>query len=248
MMEGAINNGVSVIAVTDHCDIDCLEDGFYPEYKEIEARAAFDKAAERYSGSLTAVFGMEFGQPYLREASVRRMIRERDIRFVISSVHNLENVPDFIFMDYSDMPYPLIHDLFRRYIAELCRAAAFDGAHTLAHIAYPLRYIRRDGKDLDVMRFCEEYRELFRIMTDKGIALELNTSGIRKGGETIPSEPLLKLYRECGGRLVTCGSDAHAPCDIGCDVINGMKMLAAAGFEYITVPGENGPVQERLDV
>lgn len=247
-MEGAIKNGVSVIAITDHCDIDCLETGFYPEYKEIEARAAFDKAAEKYSSSLTAVFGMEFGQPHLREASVRRMIRQRDIRFVISSVHNLENVPDFIFMNYSEMPDPLIRDLFRRYISELCRAAAFEEAHTLAHIAYPLRYIRRDGKDLNVMDFREEYSELFRIMIDHGIALELNTSGIRKGGETIPCDNLLRFYRECGGTLVSCGSDAHAPSDVGCDVLTGMKMLSAAGFKYITVPGKIAPVQEKLDL
>ena len=121
MMEGAINNVISVIAVTDHCDIDCLEDGFYPEYKGSEARTAFDIAAERYSPKLTAVFGMEFGQPHLREDSVKRIIRELDIRFVISSVHNLENVPDFIFMNYSEMPDALISDLFRRYIAELDR-------------------------------------------------------------------------------------------------------------------------------
>lgn len=242
----AINKGLKCIALTDHYDIDCILDGLYPDYDAASAKAEVDRCREIYGDRLDIIFGIEVGQPHLREKEAHEFIKKYDMEFVISSIHNLDRVPDYIFLNYTDIPQPMIDHLYERYVRELCGAAKFDGAHTLAHITYPARYIRRDGKDVDITRFYDLYRDLFRIMKERGIALELNTSGIRKGYGMSPDEGLIRFYRECGGEFVSCGSDAHIFGDAGADVEGCTELLRDLGFKYLTCPAHGGPVQIKI--
>ncbi len=242
----AINKGLKCIALTDHYDIDCILDGLYDDYDAAGAKAEVERCRELYGDKLDIIFGIEIGQPHLREKEAHEFIKKYEMEFIISSIHNLDRVPDYIFLNYETIPQPMIDHLYERYVRELCLAAKFPGAHTLAHITYPARYIRRDGKDVDITRFYDLYRELFRIMMECGIALELNTSGIRKGYGMSPDEGLLRLYRECGGELVSCGSDAHIFGDVGADVEACTELLRSIGFKYLTCPARGGSQQVKI--
>ena len=111
------------------------------------------------------------------------------------------------------MTYEHIDLLVRRSIDELCEVARFSGISTLAHINYIGRYLKKCGVSFDFMKYERRFRELFHILIEQGIALEVNTSGLTQdGGETMPNESLLRLYYDCGGRILTLGSDAHR-CD-----------------------------------
>ena len=62
-------------------------------------------------------------------------------------------------------------------------------------------------------------------------ALEVNTSGLRQElGKTMPSYPIIKRFREFGGKFVTLGSDAHRWADVAGGVEHGMELLERAGF------------------
>ena len=239
----AIEKGVSCIALTDHCDIDCVLDGLYPAYDWDAARTEFDRCRSIYGDRLEMVFGIEFGQGHLRQKEALNFMEKYGVEFVISSIHNLDRVPDYIFLNYEEIPQPMIDHLYERYVRELSLAARFPGAHTLAHITYPARYIYRDGRDIDITRFYDLYRELFEVMKECGIALELNTSGIRKGYGMSPDEGLLRLYRQCGGELVSCGSDTHIFGDVGADVADCVELLSSIGFRYLTGPTIGGAKQ-----
>lgn len=241
-----IKRGFSRIALTDHYDIDGMEDGLYPSYDVDTAHRDIDRAREDFGDRLDLIWGIEIGQPTLRPDSARKFIQDNGFEFVIGSVHNLDLIPDFIFMNFSSMPEELIQSLYSRYIDLLCDTAAFDGIDTLAHITYPMRYIHRDGRDLDLEMFYGNYRKLFRIMTESGVALELNTSGIRKGYVTSPDTDLLKLYRDCGGERVTCGSDAHCVPDCGADLRNCLDILRNCGFTKLVIPSHNRTEQITL--
>ncbi len=242
----AINKGVKRIALTDHCDIDCVLDGLYPGYDAAAAKAEFDRCREKYEGQLEMIFGIELGQAHLREKEAHELIKKYDMEFIITSIHNLDRVPDYIFLNYKEIPQPMIDHLYERYVRELCGAAKFDGAHTLAHITYPARYINRDGREIDIKRFYDLYRELFEIIKSRGVALELNTSGIRKGYGMSPNEDLLRFYRECGGELVSCGSDTHIFGDVGADVEDCVELLREIGFKYLTCPAKGGAEHIKL--
>ncbi|MPN15026.1 hypothetical protein SDC9_162355 [bioreactor metagenome] len=88
---------------------------------------------------------------------------------------------------------------------------------------------------------------MFKILREKGRGIELNTSGMRqKLGEPMPPVSLLKLYRDCGGEIVTVGSDAHRSCDVGKGIPQGYDMLKEAGFSYVTIYKQRKPEFIRL--
>lgn len=243
----AASKGINRIALTDHYDIDCILDGFYDDYDAEGAHKEAERCRSVYGGSTDIVFGIELGQPHLREREAHEFIKKHGIEFVIASIHNLDKVPDYIFINYETVPQPLIDNLYERYVRELCLAAAFNGAHTLAHATYPVRYISRDGRSVDVKRFYDLYKQLFKVMKENGVALELNTSGIRKGYGMSPDRELLSFYADCGGELVSCGSDAHIVGEVGADVKSCTELLRSLGFKYLTCPAHNGPEQILID-
>ena len=44
---------------------------------------------------------------------------------------------------------------------------------------------------------------------------EINTSGVDRAGDFLPSMDYLKRFRELGGEIITVGSDAHTPDRVG---------------------------------
>ena len=80
------------------------------------------------------------------------------------------------------------------------------------------------------------FRDLFRILIQNGRGIELNVSGLYKPmKDTMPTFEVLRLYRACGGEIITIGSDAHKAQYIGAFQKEGQAMLREAGFRDITV-------------
>ena len=94
----------------------------------------------------------------------------------------------------------------------------------------------------DLSCFSDLIDELLRTMIDKGIGLELNTSGLRQSiAQTMPPIEYFKRYKELGGELVTIGSDAHNISFIGSGIEKGMQMLQEVGFDYFAFYRERQP-------
>ena len=53
---------------------------------------------------------------------------------------------------------------------------------------------------------------------------------------------MLKRYRELGGEILTIGSDAHIPEDLGADFEQTRELLKECGFSYYTVFRKRKPV------
>ena len=89
----------------------------------------------------------------------------------------------------------------------------------------------------------ELFDEIFRTAIEKGIGIEINTSGLKYGlGFAHPHPELLKRYRELGGELLTIGSDAHQPEHIAYDFQTLPPLLKACGFSYYTLFRDRKPV------
>ena len=54
-------------------------------------------------------------------------------------------------------------------------------------------------------------------------------------------EHYLKLWRECGGEILTVGSDAHNTADLGAGIREGMELARECGFRYIAYFRERKP-------
>ncbi|MBR1459110.1 MAG: histidinol phosphate phosphatase, partial [Oscillospiraceae bacterium] len=100
---------------------------------------------------------------------------------------------------------------------------------------YPLRYICGDaGIAINEARYRERIAEIFRTVIAGGKGIELNTSGYRqKYGKPFPDEALLRLYKDLGGNVLTLGSDAHRPEDVGAGIADGAALAGACGFDKV---------------
>ena len=65
--EEYITKGFSLAALTDHYDVDYIEDGLYSPYRVDEARREYEAACEKYAGRFELIWGIELGQaPFVR--------------------------------------------------------------------------------------------------------------------------------------------------------------------------------------
>ena len=125
-------------------------------------------------------------------------------------------------------------------LGELYEIASSCDFDSFAHCTYPLRYIYRCGRLEDMCKnpikyFKDEYADIFKKIISRGKALELNTSGLRRGGFTNPGYDLLSLYKDLGGKYVTTGSDSHERSTVGSGIDVAENMLKELGFDGVTV-------------
>lgn len=234
--ETALSKGIKVIALTDHYDVDCEDQGLKIDMDIAERRATIAELKERFSGNIEVIYGIELGQPYSRPEFSESLVKDGGYEFVLGSVHNLKNVPDFYYIDYAKAETEVIENLFSRMLDDALKLAAIPYVHSVAHITYPIRYSAAVGKELDLKKFYPKLEKVFYEIARTEKALEINTSTIRKGlGFAMPDADILSLYRECGGRYVTVGSDSHTASDVGADIEYAYKMMKKCGFDKVTV-------------
>ncbi len=79
-------------------------------------------------------------------------------------------------------------------------------------------------------------------MVERGVALEINTAGLRQGvGATYPCEEHVALYVACGGSLLTIGSDSHQPADLADSYEVAARLALAHGLTHYHVWNERVP-------
>lgn len=246
--EAALRKGIGTLALTNHYELDSILSGRLtpPDYAAEEAELL--AAREKYAGRLTILRGIELGQPYASPEETEKLLRARPYDVVLGSVHLLSNGLDFY--DYrnlslSDEEFRAMWEDYLKLLYTLASEAPVD---VQTHITYPLRYLpagRRERITGLPGKARERYEPILRKLVERGVALEINTSTVRRPEALLP-EPdpgldLLNLYRELGGELLSIGSDAHRPTDVGAGLREGALLAEAAGFRYLTVFHERIP-------
>ncbi len=247
MCEYALRKGLRCIALTDHCECDAFHSGGYSVTSKISLFEAA-KARSVFQGQLLVLLGVELGQPVLAPQVARQVAGKPSLDFVLASMHNLKDTPDFYYLDYSRPEYEP-YALLERYFDALLETVQWGGFDSLAHVTYPLRYMNgRDHLDIRLDGFADRIDLLFRRLAQAGKALELNTSGLRTDwGQTMPDLALLKRFRALGGEYVTLGSDAHRVADVAGGIPQGLDMLREAGFRYVTIFQDRTAVPVLID-
>ena len=240
LCEGAVDKKLSVIAITDHCEIDSKDLDFRVfctnQYFEVF------KAKRFFEGQLLVLKGLELGQAIYNKELAEQILNDFEYDFILGSIHNLENMEDFYFLDYSNYD---VYDLLEKYfknIYELCIWNKFD---SLAHLTYPLRYIKGNAKiDVDLTKFSDIIEQILKTLVHNGKALEINTSGLFLDlHETLPPKNIVKLFKDLGGEYLTIGSDSHYYNKLGNGIEQGLQLAKDCGFKYTTIYQHREPVQ-----
>jgi len=234
MIAAAAEKGLKVFALTDHFDMNS-EPGHIMRGAGTEA--AYERMTSVKRGNaapLKFLIGIELGQAHRYPDEARSWIASHEYDYVLGSCHAVRGREDFYHLRNRD---DFDADkLFRQYLEEVFELCEFGGFDALAHLTYPLRYMR--GK-ADVSGYKAEIDGIFRVLIKKDIALEINGQMINQQYNRLsPETAEISRYRELGGRLVTIGSDAHFTHLIGNGIAECIAAAKAAGFgEYAYYEG-----------
>ncbi len=235
----ALQKGVAELALTNHYELDLVVSGELPPTDFASEEAELMEARERYAGQLTVLRGIELGQPNSYPEQAKTLLAARPYDVVLGSVHNLPGGLDFYYLDCENLSDEQLRAYWEIYLRELYALASEAEVDVQTHICYPVRYIpvERRGRITGLPeRGRVQYEPIFRKLIERGIALEINTSCMRtaKLPEPDPGLELLRFYRELGGELITVGSDAHCPTDLGANLKDACLLAEAAGFRFLT--------------
>ncbi len=237
MAEGAFRRGMTHICLTNHVEncAQCPEfPDQFPPFEDWDAlRREYESARDLYAGRMDVRLGAEAGSPHYVPEEGRRVYSRPELDFVIGSVHNLRHARDFYYLTYPE-DFSLFRPQVEEYLDEYIELAASGLCDVLGHIGYMQKYMARQGRGFDMMIFEDRLRALFRVCRDRGVGIEVNTSGLHDAmADFIPQPSVLRLYRECGGEIVTVGSDSHRADDAGDGIREGYGLLQACGFKYV---------------
>lgn len=236
----AIERGVTDLAITDHFECNSKAEHARAPYRADLAQNAILEAKEKYRGRLNLSYGIELGQANQYPDEAEALLSSHKFDFVIGSVHNLRGSVDFSFMDFKSifryMGSDFVGHLFDRNIDELSEVLDKFSVDTVAHLTYLRRYCELSGNHYDFTRHSDKIEALFKKMIQKNAALEVNVSTLWRGlGFAMPDRELLSLYRECGGRTVTVGTDSHSPEHVGECLDEGFALLREVGLNEVLV-------------
>lgn len=230
--EAAERKGLRCLTVTDHYDCNCFD---LPILLGTALASSQETAecAQAMQGRLTVLFGAELGQPIQAPAAAEAVLAAAEYDFILGSLHNVAGYPDFYDIDYAAYDCKV---LFTRYFAELREMIRWGGFDALAHLTYPLRYLKAGVEEVWRSCFLDEAEQVLLALAQAGKGLEINTSNFRQinGGPGMELQ-LVRRFRELGGTVVTLGSDAHTAGAVGGGIREGASIAAQAGFTQIAV-------------
>ena len=194
----------------------------FPLYRSMVRR--LQKAA--VSSGVEVLYGIELDYVPGRMQEVYDAIKGEPFDYRIGSVH----YTDFGFDDpemLGEWEKRGADAVWNEYADRLCRFTESCEFEIMAHPDLPKKF---NIYPPDRRHFMSRMREAFELAGSKGIAVELNTAGLRKAaGEFYPSLELLKAAREAGMPL-TLGSDAHSPAEVAADFGRAEEFAQAAGY------------------
>jgi histidinol-phosphatase (PHP family) len=197
--------------------------------------------AREYAGDLRLVLGIEadFIPETLEHTAA--VLEQYPFEYVIGSVHI---VGDRFGFDHPEMEGRLgEYGLDRVHLEslELARQAAETG---LFDVAGHLDHAAKFGLPEDEEAVAAAASAALRAVAAAGMALEINTGGLRKAiGRPLPAPELLREAHELGIPLVL-GSDAHRPGDVGHGFDHAAGLARAAGYATLwsLASGEQEPL------
>jgi len=228
----AIAAGVTEIAFTDHVEHEPGDEGF--GYYQAEAYfRAIDEARAQWGDRLTILRGAEVDFNERTGDDVRRFMERygAEYDFVIGSVHYGDD-RQIIFPDY--FAERSLDEVFAPYFERIRLAVESGLFDTIGHLDLPKRYAPQSHRHYDPLRYRALLEPVFQAMIARGVAFEINTSGLRQTPQTsMPGPAIVRWYADAGGRLITTGTDSHAAKTIGAGLETTLAMLPLCGIDAV---------------
>ncbi len=240
--EMALRRGLDAIAFTDH--VRYWEPwrggpGLGYQGRACSSPAEFFKAMEdvksKYAGKLVILAGVEISYESRYEGDIRVFLDENPFELAIGSVHDSPPVNwwDPASATLLKTRSDLAREALAFYYTELRKASESGLFDVIGHIDVYERYFPNQWPNV---LEDEELAPLVRSAVESIAAhsrMEINLTTLQTLGKFPWSAlPLLRMYREAGGKPPTIGSDAHLARYVAKGLEEGERLARQAGFEH----------------
>lgn len=229
-VEAARKLGISEIGFSDHAPIpEPIRGGITMAPEDTEGYIELVLSAkERYADKISVRLGFEVDYPLFGTFDEKYFSDPR-IDYLAGSCHFLG---DWAF-DHEDFIGGFdkrdIDEIYGEYFGVLEKLAASRLFDFIGHFDLVKKFGHRPKGD-----FSASVRKVARIMSENGIAAEINTSGLIKPvREIYPSDEIIKILFE-ENVPITLGSDSHAPSQVGYGFDIAVEKLKRIGYTKIS--------------
>lgn len=232
MVRAAVSAGLDEICFTDHVEIMSSGSHTRNQFNWRELQQEYEAALAEADGRIVVRLGVEFGEAPRDFAYSEQLLAQMPpMDFLIGSQHQLSRTygnEDLYFASAQDAAIARLQ--IRDYLEQVLKLAEWGKFSVLGHLTLPLRYMNENnGLHMTFDGFESEVEEIFRALIANGCGIEVNTN---RGHDPLPGEKWIKLYRACGGEIITLGSDAHSPGLVGYGILERQELLRQCGFTH----------------
>lgn len=237
--------GICSICITDHYDMD------FPIFPD-EPDMTFDLDTDAYYHYMSDIkkqlvpdfdlrIGVELGiMPETAKKLHDYVISHPELDFIIASSHLVDGYDPYrpeYFEGKTD-----IQAYYRYFDSILECIRSFLDFNVYGHLDYILRYGKHKAEHFNILDYHDLLREIFRILTENGKGIEINTGSLYRGLDfPHPHPDILRMYKDAGGEIITVGSDAHDPKYVGYGFELAKELLLKNGFKYYCTFKEQKP-------
>ncbi len=253
MVNAAIQAGLHDICFTEHMDLDYPTEKDDPEglpagYFEVDVpkyHKSISEITKIYRDRINIGFGLEFGLKSGQEQAYKKIASENDLDFIIASTHLCNNM-DITWASFWTLDSE--EQLFRKYFeTTLNTLDGYTDFDVYGHLDYVVRYAPHKDKYYSYSKYSDIIDEILRRIISLGKGIEINTKGKRCGmSEMNPCRDILIRYRQLGGEIITIGSDAHVPADVGALTDVAGEILKSCGYRYYATFAKRKPSMHNL--
>lgn len=232
----AINTGLTEICFTEHVDFEPT-DSCYGTFDYTLYRDQVDAARDAFADRLTIRCGVEVDYQDKFSSQIGDFFDGKYFDYVVGSAHYVDGILLENHRDY--FPGKELNEAYRPYFDNVLAVVETGWFDTLAHMDLCKRHGTKYFGPFDLEPFWEQIVNILKAVIDKGMTLEVNTSGLRQfPKETYPSKEIMEQYYKMGGKSIIVGSDAHNPNDIGTGISTALDMIKKVGFGSIDTYSE----------
>ena len=227
LVKAAISKGLKYLAITDHCDKDCVALPGFEWVRQIDLvsrKAEMTALKQKYAGEIYIADSLEYGYAPEADALYLDVQNSYPTDYVINSVHIVEGIDVY----------------FREYFDSRTKADA------IGHLGYIARCSTYPEKKLYYSDFPDLIDAILKAVINKGKSLEINTASKGTKCDLFHDTTILKRYKQLGGELITFGSDAHEPSRLCADFEEAEAAALSCGFRYAFVYSGHKPSAVKL--
>lgn len=241
MARAAQKAGLQEICFTDHYDFNS-DPTQKPELFTMESySAAYDSLAVP---GLTIRHGVEFGLTTWNQQHLEDLLKMRNFDFVLGSVHFVDGHDPYEAVYWNDIS---ADEAFRKYLLGVLECVkVHHNFDVLGHLTYVCKAVHNPTHEpVPYKDYQDVADEIMKVLVAKGIGMEINTSGVGRVKEFLPSADYLRRYKELGGEIITIGSDAHDVSRVGEYVPEALEIVKDI-FGYVCTFEKRKPIFHKI--